>query len=54
MVVNFEKRRQGLIYVPRYNSQTDSFESTLNLPDATELLNSDKFKKNEDQAAHGH
>jgi hypothetical protein len=53
MVFEFEKKKQGLIYVPRFNAATNTFESALNLPDATDLLaNPDKYKEKSHSHSH--
>lgn len=37
-LLEYEKRKGKLVYVPRYNLETDSFETSFTLPNAVEAL----------------
>jgi hypothetical protein len=37
-ILEYEKRKGKLIYVPRYNMETDSFETNFTLPNAADAL----------------
>ena len=45
MLYEFEKDRARLLYVPRYNPTTDSFDPAFQLPDVKDLKDHSKATK---------
>lgn len=38
MIYQFEKNKQRLIQVPRYNEETDRFDAVIDLPPAADVI----------------